>query len=83
MGRLDRYRDNVMTWVRPSNRKLIDRAIRYTDALLRAGGEPVPGYAELARVCFAALADLSEEESIVIKTADMVRARTGHPPRPG
>lgn len=73
MGRLDRYRDNVMTWVRPSNRKLIDRAIRYTDALLRCDGGPVPPYAELARACFAALEDLREEESIVVKTAKAVR----------
>jgi N-acetylmuramic acid 6-phosphate etherase len=73
MGRLDRYRDNVMTWVRPSNLKLIDRAIRYTDALLRCDGGPVPSYAELAAACFTALADLDSEESIVIKTAQAVR----------
>ena len=76
MGRLDRYRDNVMTWVRPSNRKLIDRAIRYTDALLRCDGGPVPSYAELARACFTALADLDDGESIVIKTAEAVRRRS-------
>ena len=58
MGRVGRYRANVMTWVRPSNRKLIDRAIRYTEALLRAEGGPVPPYAELAAACFAALEGL-------------------------
>jgi N-acetylmuramic acid 6-phosphate etherase len=75
MGRVGRYRANVMTWVRPSNRKLIDRAIRYTDALLRADGGPAPPYAELAAACFAALEDLGEDESIVVKTADLLRAR--------
>ena len=75
MGRVGRYRANVMTWVRPSNRKLIDRAIRYTEALLRAEGGPVPPYAELAAACFAALEGLGDDESIVVKTADLVRAR--------
>ena len=74
MGRVGRYRANVMTWVRPSNRKLIDRAIRYTEALLRAEGGPVPPYAEIARACFAALEDLGEDESIVVRTADAIRA---------
>ena len=31
MGRLGRYEGNVMTYVRASNNKLIDRAIRYID----------------------------------------------------
>ncbi|PIP89244.1 MAG: hypothetical protein COW01_06890 [Bdellovibrionales bacterium CG12_big_fil_rev_8_21_14_0_65_38_15] len=34
MGRLGRYEDNVMTWVRPSNLKLIDRTLRYSAYLL-------------------------------------------------
>lgn len=35
MGRLDRYQGNVMTWVKPSNFKLIDRASRYALEILR------------------------------------------------
>jgi N-acetylmuramic acid 6-phosphate etherase len=77
MGRVGRYRANVMTWVRPSNRKLIDRAIRYTEALLRAEGAPVPPYADIAAACFSALAQLREDESIVIKTADAIRLSGG------
>ena len=34
MGRLDRFHSNIMTWVRPSNRKLIDRALRNIRYLL-------------------------------------------------
>lgn len=34
MGLLGRYEGNVMTWVRPSNNKLIDRAARYILQLL-------------------------------------------------
>lgn len=35
MGRMARYESNVMTWVKPSNYKLIDRAVRYVDYLLK------------------------------------------------
>ncbi len=34
MGRLGRYQSNVMTWVRASNLKLIDRTLRYAALLL-------------------------------------------------
>ena len=34
-GRPRRYEGNVMTWVRPSNYKLIDRTIRYVDLLTK------------------------------------------------
>lgn len=29
MGRMDRYQSNIMTYVKPTNYKLIDRATRY------------------------------------------------------
>ncbi|MDA9793120.1 SIS domain-containing protein [Bacteriovoracaceae bacterium] len=35
MGRMERYVDNVMTWVKPSNLKLIDRSVRYVIKLLQ------------------------------------------------
>lgn len=38
MGRLDRYQSNIMTWVKPSNLKLIDRASRYCQKLLELEG---------------------------------------------
>ena len=34
MGKQSRFQGNLMTWVRPSNNKLIDRAIRYSQLLL-------------------------------------------------
>lgn len=34
MGLMGRYQSNVMTWVRPTNGKLIDRATRYIQTLL-------------------------------------------------
>jgi N-acetylmuramic acid 6-phosphate etherase len=38
MGRLGRYESNLMTWVRASNNKLIDRAARYVLLLLEKDG---------------------------------------------
>jgi N-acetylmuramic acid 6-phosphate etherase len=34
MGLMGRYKSNIMTWVRPSNGKLVDRAARYVALLL-------------------------------------------------
>jgi N-acetylmuramic acid 6-phosphate etherase len=73
MGRLGRYDSNLMTWVRPSNRKLIDRAIRYVDELLRAEGGPALGYDELALACFREMEALGNHESIVRKTLAAIR----------
>jgi N-acetylmuramic acid 6-phosphate etherase len=81
MARLGRCRSNVMTWVRPSNRKLVDRAIRYARALAAEAGLPPPSYAETARLCFAEMASLGHDESIVDKTVAAIRR--GHAARPG
>jgi len=73
MASLGRCRSNVMTWVRPSNRKLIDRAIRYARALAAEVGLPLPSYAETARLCFAEMESLGHDESIVEKTVAAIR----------
>jgi N-acetylmuramic acid 6-phosphate etherase len=77
MARLGRCRSNMMTWVRPSNRKLIDRAIRYALALAAEDGLPLPDYAEAARLCFAEMASLGHHESIVEKTVAAIRRAGG------
>lgn len=41
MGRRGFYLDNIMTWVRPSNYKLIDRATRYVQTLAQRRGVKV------------------------------------------
>lgn len=74
MGRLGRYESNLMTWVRPSNNKLIDRAIRYVAYLLaREGGHPAFSYEEIAYQCFEEMRDLTPDESIVLKTVAALR----------
>jgi N-acetylmuramic acid 6-phosphate etherase len=68
MGRLDRFDGNLMTWVYPSNGKLIDRAARTTQLLLSQRGHMEFSYDEIVRAQFAAKSDLSPTESIVHKT---------------
>lgn len=75
MGRVGRYESNLMTWVRPSNNKLIDRAIRYIAHLLARSGIDTFSYEAIAYECFAKMLDLAPDESIVMKTVFALRAR--------
>lgn len=72
-GRLGRYQGNLMTWLYPSNGKLVDRAARYTQILLAREGRE-HGYDEIVRAQFAAKADLNPNESIVGKTISRLRS---------
>lgn len=66
MGLLGRYEGNVMTWVRPSNNKLIDRAARYILQLLNQQGKKV-SYEEVIEKIFEEQEKLQENEAIVLK----------------
>ncbi len=68
MGRLGRFEGNLMTWVYPSNGKLIDRAARYTQILLHRRGYGDFTYDEIVRAQFACGNELSPEDSIVHMT---------------
>lgn len=70
MGRLGRYLDNLMTWVKPSNNKLIDRAIRYVTLLIQRRTGKTPDYKTVARALFEERAKLKTGEPIVLKTMD-------------
>jgi len=75
MGRLGRFEGNLMTWVNPSNGKLVDRAARYTEILMRERGlGPFP-YDEIVRAQFLAKPLLREGESIVHKTIEVLVGR--------
>ena len=76
MGRLGRFEGNVMTWVYPSNGKLIDRAVRYAELLLRRRGLGHFTYDEIVRAQFLAKSELTPDESIVHKT---IQNLTGNP----
>ena len=51
MGRLGRYEGNVMTFLRASNNKLIDRAIRYIEMILSEKNISL-SYGELCHILF-------------------------------
>lgn len=65
MGRMDRYESNLMTWVRASNNKLVDRAVRYVDTLLRQKGIIV-SYDELVQACFRLKDQIPRDQSLVL-----------------
>lgn len=80
MGRLNRFEGNLMTWVYPSNGKLVDRAARYTQILLKRHGYGEFPYDDIVRAQFAVKAELSPKESIVHKTIQrLVSERTQRP----
>jgi N-acetylmuramic acid 6-phosphate etherase len=70
MGRLGRYQGNVMTWVYPSNGKLVDRAARYSISLLERQGVKNIDYDRIVRIQFDLKGSLKSSESIVIRTAE-------------
>jgi N-acetylmuramic acid 6-phosphate etherase len=74
MGRLGRYEGNVMTYVRASNNKLIDRAIRYIDMLLKNKGI-VLSYSELCHILFEMIEKTSPDKSIVLETVSEIEKR--------
>jgi N-acetylmuramic acid 6-phosphate etherase len=74
MGRLGRYEGNVMTYVRASNNKLIDRAIRYIDMLLR-NKNLILSYEELCHILFEMLEKTPSDQSIVLATVGEIERR--------
>jgi N-acetylmuramic acid 6-phosphate etherase len=74
MGYLGRYQGNLMTWVRPSNGKLIDRTLRYATHLLRERGIADPGYEALARILFDEMKEAREDEPLVLRVVSRALA---------
>ena len=75
MGILNRFESNLMTYVKPTNFKLIDRTIRYVQRLLELRGMPPATYEEIARSLFEIKDDLSPDEAIVIRLLDTLKNR--------
>lgn len=67
MGRMNRYMDNMMTWVKASNLKLVDRAIRYVQKLLKNRGIHAD-YEIVAARLFSKLNSVNSSRPIVIAT---------------
>jgi N-acetylmuramic acid 6-phosphate etherase len=69
MGRMSRYDGNVMTWVRSSNYKLIDRTIRYVTMILRQSDLEV-SYDEIARKIFEIKDKVPSDHPLVVEVAN-------------
>jgi N-acetylmuramic acid 6-phosphate etherase len=75
MGRLGRYHGNVMTWVRPSNYKLIDRSVRYVQFLLKEAGIEKFSYEKIVHQCLEEFEQLGPNEPVVIKVFESLKAQ--------
>jgi N-acetylmuramic acid 6-phosphate etherase len=79
MGRMGRYEGNVMTYLRASNNKLIDRAIRYIEMLLIRKNINM-SYSELCYILFEMLEKTPPDQSIVMATVAEVERRNKNTP---
>lgn len=71
MCRLDRVESNMMTWVRPSNGKLIDRATRYLVAL--ANKDTTLEYNDALQLIIEQKKWLKSDESIILKARTVLQ----------
>lgn len=69
MGKLHRYQSNLMTWVRASNFKLIDRSVRYAKILLQEKGIDT-NYDELVFACFKYKDQIDRDRPLVLKIVE-------------
>lgn len=69
MGLLGRYEGNVMTWVRPSNNKLIDRSARYIQQLLVQKNISA-SYEEVVLKIFEEMEHLDDNGPVVMKVVE-------------
>ena len=75
MGRLHRIESNIMTWVKPSNNKLIDRAIRYVEGLLHHNEIFDFSYEDICHALYEEIETLTPDEAVVLKTLENVKAK--------
>ena len=74
MGRLGRYEGNVMTYLRASNNKLIDRAIRYIEMILKSKKIAL-SYNKICHILFEMLEKTPSDQSIVLVTVTEIERR--------
>ncbi len=72
MGRLDRYKNNVMTWVYPTNGKLVDRTARYINELLQEQGIEV-SYEVIIKEIFKQLNENKVGKSVVLYCVESLK----------
>ena len=72
MGRLGYFQGNLMISLKPSNNKLIDRAIRYIIFILKSSYQIDIEYKAVADILFKELPNLQDNESIVLKVVTLI-----------
>lgn len=75
MGRLKRIESNIMTWVKPSNNKLVDRAIRYVAALLEHDGITEYTYEDICYQIFEEAAKMGPADPVVLLAYTTLKSR--------
>ena len=70
MGRMSRYENNIMTYVKPTNYKLIDRSTRYVMML-----RPQSKYDEVVRIIYEIRKKIRPDEPIVLKVIEVLESR--------
>jgi N-acetylmuramic acid 6-phosphate etherase len=73
MARLGRCRGNLMTYVRPSNLKLIDRAARYARHLWKQETGSDISYETTIRALFAIRPTLAPDQPAVLRLLEKLR----------
>jgi N-acetylmuramic acid 6-phosphate etherase len=73
MGLLGRYEGNVMTWVRASNGKLIDRTVRYLDFLIEKRGLQNPGRSRLLEMIFEEIKHIGPNDAMVLTILEKIK----------
>jgi N-acetylmuramic acid 6-phosphate etherase len=74
MGRLGRYEGNIMTYVRASNNKLIDRAIRYIHLILENKKINL-SYETITHILFEMIEKTPADHAIVLETVNEIEKR--------
>lgn len=67
MGRMSRYESNIMTYVKPTNYKLIDRSTRYVMML-----RPQSKYEDVVKVIYEIRKKIQPDEPIVLKVIELL-----------
>lgn len=75
MGRGGRFESNVMTWVKPSNKKLIDRAIRYVEYILQHQNVSGFSYADICYQLFEEAQKMTPAQSVVLLTVESLKKK--------
>lgn len=79
MGRLGRYEGNWMTWVKPTNYKLIDRSIRYLQQLCEKRNYGRLSYEEAAKILFETMPETPPHEAVIQKALkSMTKSHIAH-----